>query len=325
LVTCLGESQPEIIKPSIQKQVKRLASLVASDAWQYKIKPYRQLFLFAEEQGIHITPDHYYFPIPNVHKLSESNLWNYESELPGIDLNLDTQLNFLHVVFFKFQEEFNALPREASKNLLPYEFHFWNGMFDGIDALVLYCMVRHYRPKRIIEIGSGWSTRVSGTAARLNGDTQLICIEPFPDPVLVNGFPGLNSLKISKVEEVDPALFQTLEAGDILFIDTSHVIRAGGDVNFLYLEILPRLKTGVVIHIHDIFFPKEYPREWMVDNFRFWNEQYLLQAFLAFNSHYQILFANNYMKLKYIEDFHKIFPEWINYNSAQSIWLQRLK
>jgi hypothetical protein len=115
-----------------------------------------------------------------------------------------------------------------------------------------------------------------------------------------------------------------LEDGDILFIDTSHVVKTGGDVNYIYLEILPRLKNGVIIHIHDIFFPCEYPKWWVVNRLLFWNEQYLLQAFLAFNSHFQILFANKFMDLKYFEDIQSAFPQAPFYHTGQSLWMQKI-
>ena len=135
--------------------------------------------------------------------------------------------------------------------------------------------------------GSAWSTRLSARAAILNGNTELISIEPYPDPVLRGGFPALSSLIEKKVEAVEISFFEELKAGDILFIDTSHAVKTGGDVIHLFLEVLPRLQTGVIIHIHDIFFPHDSPSWWIKNQLRFWNEQYLLQAFLTFNAKFQ--------------------------------------
>jgi hypothetical protein len=117
-------------------------------------------------------------------------------------------------------------------------------------------------------------------------------------------------------------LFRTLHAGDVLFIDSSHVAKIGGDVTYLYLEVLPRLKPGVVVHIHDIFFPKEYPRAWNMEEFRFWNEQYLLQAFLTFNSEFSVLLANSYLAARHMDGLKEAFPTspwW----GGGSFWMQR--
>lgn len=262
-------------------------------------------FRFWEENGFHLTPVHFYQPIPDTRTLGE-DLWTSESELKGIDWNEAGQLDLLSRVFPQFQPEYDEIPSGATKS--PSQFHFNNGSFDGTDALVLYCMIRHFRPARIVEVGAGFSTRLSAQAALKNGSTRLVSIEPNPDPVLTRGFPGLDSVIKEKVQKVGYKLFEELEAGDMLFIDSSHVVRCGGDVNFLYLEVLPRLKPGVLVHSHDIFLPQEYPRRWVVDLRLFWTEQYLLHAFLAFNSAFEVVFANNFMGLRHAEEMRRVFP-----------------
>lgn len=274
-----------------------------------------------EKLGYHFTRNHYYNPIPDIGELCKrEGLWEKESELAGIDMNTDYQLNLLRNVFPKFQEEYNQFPKQPAD--IPYEFHFNNNWFDGTDAIVLHCMIRHLKPKTIIEVGGGFSTRVSAKACLLNGDTELITIEPNPGDLLKQGFPGLSKLVEKKVEEIDFEFFSQLKDGDILFIDTSHVVKIGGDVNFIYLELLPRLAAGVIIHVHDIFFPFDYPRSWVLDAKLFWTEQYLLHAFLAFNSAYEVLFCNNYMELKYPTEFRTVFPNspwW----GGGSFWMRR--
>ena len=161
--------------------------------------------------------------------------------------------------------------------------------------LVAYCMIRHFQPRLIIEVGSGFSSLVAAEAIAKNSNSALICIEPFPQDFLRQGFPGLQSLIEKKVEDIDLEFFSQLHSGDILFIDSSHTVKIGGDVNYLFLEVLPRLKPGVIVHIHDIFLPFEYRRDWVMDEFRFWTEQYLLQAFLTFNSEFEVLMANGYL------------------------------
>ena len=134
-------------------------------------------------------------------------------------------------------------------------------------------MVRHFKPRNIIEIGSGYSSLISGQAAAKNGAPALICVEPFPLDFLKKGFPGLRALVQKKVEDVGLDFFSQLQSGDIFFIDSSHTVKIGGDVNYLFLEVLPRLNPGVIVHVHDILFPFDYRRDWVMDEFRFWTEQ----------------------------------------------------
>jgi len=281
---------------------------------------YLKYFPIWQEKGFHVTPNHFYQPIPDTRTLSDY-LFAHESALPGVDMNEAGQLQLLHHVFPRFQEEFLEFPDKPTGN--PYDFYFNNNFFDGTDALVLYCMVRHFRPKLMIESGCGNSTRVSAKAAMVNGSTELICIEPYPPDYLAGGMPGVTRLYQEKIENVDIDFFASLNEGDILFIDTSHVVKCGGDVNRIYLEVLPRLNKGVIVHIHDIFFPMEYPKCWVKDEFRFWTEQYLLQAFLAFNSAFEVLFSNSYMGLKHHDVLKEVFPNSRPYWGGGSFWMRK--
>ena len=143
------------------------------------------------------------------------------------------------------------------------KFHFNNSAFDNLDAVIYYSIIRHFNPKLIIEIGSGWSTKIAAQACLKNKQTQLISIEPYPQKHLQDGFPGFSKLIPKKVENVNQKIFSKLSKNDILFIDSSHTIKTGGDVVCEFLEILPQLKKGVIIHIHDIFFPYDYPKDWV--------------------------------------------------------------
>src|SRR5947207_305286 len=183
-------------------------------------------------------------------------------------------------------------------------------------------MIRHFQPRLIIEVGSGFSSLVLGQAAEKNKNSGLICIEPFPGEFLRGGFPGLQSLIEKKVQDIDLEFFSQLDPGDILFIDSSHTVKIGGDVNYLFLEVLPRLKPGVIVHVHDIFLPFEYRRDWVLDEFRFCTEQYLLQGFLTFNSEFEVLMANGYLAHRYMEDLKATFtnsPWW----GGGSFWMRR--
>jgi hypothetical protein len=278
-----------------------------------------EFFRLWEQHGLHITPVHFYQPIPDTRTLPES-LWTQPSELPGIDMNDEVQLHLLRNCFPKFRDEYEQFPVENPDQ--PGHFYFDNGRFSGTDALVAYCMVRHFKPRTIVEIGSGYSSLISGQAAVKNGAPALVCVEPFPLAFLTKGFPGLRSLVEEKVEDVGLDFFSQLQSDDILFIDSSHTVKIGGDVNYLFLAVLPRLNPGVIVHVHDILFPFEYRRDWVMDEFRFWTEQYLLQAFLAFNSQFEVLVANSYLAHRYLDDFKATFPTspwW----GGGSFWMRR--
>jgi predicted O-methyltransferase YrrM len=278
-----------------------------------------RLFQNWERHGFHVTPVHFYQPIPDTQSLPET-LWNRGTELVGIDMNDAMQLDLLRKHFPKFREEHNRFPRKPTEG--QNGFYLGNHLFDDADALVAYCMVRHFQPRLIIEVGSGFSSLVLGDAALKNGSANLICIEPFPRDFLRKGFPGVQSLIEKKVQDIGLEFFSQLESGDILFIDSSHTVKIGGDVNYLFLEVLPRLKPGVIVHIHDIFLPFDYRRDWVLDEFRFWTEQYLLQAFLTFNSDFEVLMANNYLNHYYQEYLKAAFPDLCSWGGG-SFWMRR--
>jgi len=148
----------------------------------------------------------------------------------------------------------------------------------------------------MIEVGSGYSSLLTADVNRrfLNNELALTCIEPYPAPFLLEGVPGMSELIESQVQDVPLSTFERLQSGDILFIDSSHVSKTGSDVNTIYFDIIPRLKRGVLIHIHDIFLPADYPKEWVIDEKRCWNEQYLLRALLMFSHAFEVVFGCAY-------------------------------
>jgi len=274
---------------------------------------FHELFPIWEQHGFHATPVHFYQPIPDTRELPET-LWKQPSNLVGINMNDAMQLDLLRNHFTKFREECSNFPAEPPPGQ--------RRPFRGVDALAAYCMVRHFQPRLIIEVGSGFSSLALGQAAAKNKNSALICIDPFPSDFLRKGFPGLQSSIEKKIQDIDLKFFSQLQSGDILFIDSSHTVKIGGDVNYLFLEVLPRLKPGVIVHVHDIFLPFEYRRDWVLDEFRFWNEQYLLQAFLTFNSEFEVLLANYYLSSHHKEHLQAAFPDlpgWI----GGSFWMRR--
>lgn len=289
------------------------------------------VFEFFQNFGIHVLKRHYYSPIPNTQVLKgKKYLLEKENDLLGIDMNDEMQIDLLENIFPKFRNEVNFPLKKTS---IPYEYYINNGNFGLISAAILHCMIRSYTPNTIVEIGSGNSTYVSARASLMNQATgcatKLISIEPYPNQVLKKGFPGLSSLIPKNVEEVDRDFFSQLEDKDILFIDSSHVIRIGGDVNYLYLDVLPRLKKGVIVHIHDIFFPKQYPEDWVIRDRNFWTEQYLLQAFLIYNNKFEVLWCGSYAYLKHLERLKSIFPppNGLGYHKnyfSSSFWMRKI-
>ena len=245
-----------------------------------------------EHLGVHITPNHYYEPIPDNRKISE-HLWEIESELPGIKFNPDNFIELLNK-FQLYKDEYDDPENKERLRHIPENLNY-----GPVDIETYYCMIRHVKPEKIIEIGSGESTFIASFALEKNkieDNTKghLTSIEPYPSPSLKKSFPGHDFIK-KEVQDVDLSLFSGLKENDILFIDSSHSLKIGGDVQYEYLEILPRLNSGVLIHIHDIFMPSEYLKSWVLNNKRFFTEQYILQAFLAFNNDFEIIFPGSYM------------------------------
>jgi hypothetical protein len=280
---------------------------------------FHEIFPVWERHGFHVTPVHFYQPIPDTQSLAEA-LWNRPSKLVGIDMNAAMQLNLLRKHFPKFRAELEGFPAEATGD--PARFYLNNGLFDGLDALMAYCVVRHFQPHVILEVGSGFSSLILGEALARNNGSSLICVEPYPQDFLRNGFTGLGSLIEKKIQDVDLEFFSQLSSGDILFIDSSHTVKIGGDVNYLFLEVLPRLEPGVIVHIRDVFFHFDYRRDWVMDEFRFWSEQYLLQAFLTFNSEFEVLLANGYLGHFHEEVLKAAFPSLPSWGGG-SFWIRR--
>lgn len=246
-----------------------------------------------DEFDIACVPYHYYQPVYNVADLPERT-WTDEDPLLGLDMNLEGQLALLKR--FDYGAELLGFPWEEKPGD-ELGFYYDNGAYVEGDAEMLYSVIRHFRPRTLIEIGSGFSTRLAKSALDRNraagADSRHVCIEPYEKPWL-EGLGGTEVVR-RRVEDVPPEFFRALQAGDILFIDSSHVLRTGGDVFHEYLRILPALSSGVIVHVHDIFFPFEYPRHWIQEQRWLWTEQYLLQAFLVYNSQFEVLLALSYL------------------------------
>ena len=250
-----------------------------------------------EKAGYHVTPSHFYWPIPDSRDISE-DLWKVPSEIPGVDMRAKQQFERLDQLSERFGEELTSLQVEPDYGELRYGLR--NEGFGPVDAEIFYSMIRQRRPATLIEIGAGNSSLLAQKALELNRNEghpgRHVAVEPYP-PEYVRRLAEAGCLELieRKVQSVQLSTFEALAANDILFIDSSHVAKLGSDVLYEMLEIIPRLRTGVLVHIHDIFFPYVYPKHWFYEKKRFWNEQFLLQAFLAFNASFHVLWSSSYM------------------------------
>lgn len=270
--------------------------------------------------GVFPIRDHYYEPRfkPDL----AARPYSQPRQLPGIDWSIDAQLGLLECMVFA--HELAKLP-QAPRG--PLQFHFNNGFFESGDAEYWYQMIRLKKPARIVEAGSGNSTLIAALAIRRNRQDdpsyvcEHVCIEPYEAPWLEQL--GVQVIR-RRIEELEVSFFSNLQADDILFIDSSHMIKPQGDVVFELLELLPLLKPGVIVHVHDIFSPRDYLKKWIIDEVRLWNEQYLLEAFLSHNEQWRIIGALNYLHHEYPEQLKQAAPFLTPQREPCSFYIQRV-
>lgn len=277
-------------------------------------------------------PGHFYSSLPDLADIKRESSTIFDcslKSLPGIALNESAQLRLVEA-FSEFQREM-TLPEKKARD---YRYYFDNDFFSYGDGVILYSFMRHYRPKRITEVGSGFSSALmlDVNDRYLGGETQFTFVEPYPDrlfSLLSDHDKQSNSVEIKIVQHVDSAAFTRLAENDILFVDSSHVAKTYSDVLHILFNILPSLNRGVIIHFHDILWPFEYPISWLEDG-RAWNEAYLLRAFLQYNPNFEILFFNSYMELHQREVLAKSIPLTLTPPSStitpgnSSLWVRKI-
>jgi hypothetical protein len=271
-------------------------------------------------------PGHFYSPIvdPEVVRGQAARLWpEIAPAMAGIDMNDAAHREILEVQFPRFIAGYDypeRLPEGAPED----RYYDRNSQFGWLDSRALLVLLRAWRPRRIVEVGSGYSSLLMADVNRrwLAGECAITCIEPYPRPFLAQ-LPGIE-LVATFVQDVPLSRFAALQAGDILFIDSSHVAKTGSDVNWLFFEVLPQLASGVRIHLHDIHLPHEYPREWVVDENRSWNEQYLLRALLMHSTAFRVLFGCRYAYARWPELVAKAIalPDGSAFGGG-SFWIER--
>jgi hypothetical protein len=269
-------------------------------------------------------PGHFYSPIPSLTEIArdDSKIFNTIPRIiPGLELHESEQLELLE----EFCKYYSTIPFLATKQD-GLRYYFENPSYSYSDAIFLHCMIRHLKPKRIIEIGSGFSSCVTLDTNQLffNESIMTTFVEPYPE-LLLSLIKAKDKERISliptRLQDVQLSEFEALEANDILFVDSTHVGKINSDVNRIFFEILPSLGAGVHIHFHDIFFPFEYPREWIYGG-RAWNEIYMLHTFLQYNSRFRVIFMNTFLEHFHRAFFHENMPLCLK-NSGGSIWLRK--
>jgi predicted O-methyltransferase YrrM len=266
----------------------------------FRTRVARRLFNPLQRVGFHLTPVDFYSPIPNTTAL---DAWSLQGDP---DWSAHDQIERLTRLA-------TAYGADLSRDLAGYDFR--NPMFGPGDTRMLYLTLRDQQPARVIEVGSGYSSIVVQAALRANGRGHHVAIDPYPSALAAP-----DELQAIAVQNLEPAFFDQLSAGDVLFIDSSHVCTVGSDVRFLFRDVLPRLQIGVVVHLHDVFLPDEYPRPWVVGEQRFWNEQYVLEAFLAFNRSFEVLWSANWLGTR----FRDRVAAWIEPGGG-SFWMRRVQ
>jgi len=197
---------------------------------------------------------------------------------------------------------------------------------------VLYSLLRIHRPSRVLEVGSGYTTMLISSALRRNrelglGVADLTVVNPHPESGPPGHLDGASKVIRARIQDAGRAELSALQAGDVLFIDASHVLSIGSDVQYLIGEVVPRLAAGVLIHFHDVFFPFEYPRRWVMEEHRFWSEQYALQAFLAFNESFETLWSSSWMAAEHPSELARAFGPFEVHGGVppSSLWLRRVR
>lgn len=291
------------------------------NAYSLKVRALKALTAGAGRLGLQVVPKNYYSPIPDV-KALPPDVWDRRSALRGIHFDLDEQLAWIDRELADGMREFSAPDGPTGR-----EGEYWldNASYGRVGADLLHGVVRALKPRRIVELGSGFSTLIMAAACERNRadgvQTQLRAFDPFSS-VAKPSLPGLAELQPVQAQDVPLDVFASLEAGDVLFVDTTHTVKLDSDVNRIVLDVLPALAPGVFVHVHDIFLPYQYPRRWAEDSGFHWTEQYLLQAFLAGNRDFEVLAATFALCRERPEAMRRLVPSWREGAEASAFWIR---
>jgi hypothetical protein len=279
-------------------------------------------------------PGHFYSPIPDLGEVEaqRSRGRSLGGEILGIDLNERRQIDLLH----KLAAVQDGTPF-TDKAVQGLRYYYDNDFYAHADGIVLHAMLRHLRPQRIVEVGSGFSSAmILDTRDRyLDSTTRLVFIDPHTsrlEGLLTETDRSTATILGAKVQDVPLSVFEELRSGDLLFVDSSHVAKAGSDLNHVLFEVVPRLAVGVHVHFHDVFFPFDYPAGWLRDGVA-WNEAYLLRAFLQYNRSFEVTFFTSMMLSRHPDQMSRHLPIAMRSETANpgladtpgsSLWMRRI-
>lgn len=322
------------LEAKAQAIAERDEAVLVSEMAQRRLEEAEERIRVLEEIGranderppnLFVPPGHFYSPIVDPEE-ADAHIARLEQsptprDLPGIRIDAAA----MERTWMRFLPRLKTHPFTAEKEE-GLRYAFINDQFSWGDGLILHSMLRLYQPERIVEVGSGWSSACMVDTIERYFETpcDLTFIEPYPERLrlLVGNATLKHRFYESKIQDAPPTLFEQLGENDLLFIDSTHVLRTGSDVCHELFEILPSLRPGVIVHFHDIFWPFEYPRQWAVSDNRSWNEIYAIRAFLMDNDNWRILFFNHYFGLTHTQLIQATFPDFLR-NCGGSLWLQK--
>lgn len=304
------------VPPAIEKIATSMAVKLKGLLWEPGA---RAVF---NRLGVDIIPSHFYSPVPSVDEI-HSSFEYVDGEYPYADCGFFNDEFMQQFLLALLPYADNFAPEVEGDLDTPSSFFWKNPSFSFSDAMSYYCIIRHLKPRRILEIGSGFSTLVASSALEDNALGEIICIEPHPRP-FVRNISRVVRLIEEKVQSIPISYFQNeLSDGDILFIDSTHSVKTGSDCLFLYLKVLPALSAKLMMHAHDIFLPEGYPMRWLLEKHIYWTEQYLLQALLTDNPKFQVCYGSNYHRI-YHRDLLDRFMQGKATSGGGSFWFQRI-
>lgn len=283
------------------------------------------LFDAAERRGLHVLPVHYYSPVPDTRAVPATDAPRFDR---GVDFALGAAMETARRLAAPHRETFAAI---AARPGGEGRFAFPGSAYHPGEAELLYAMIRETRPARIVEIGCGASTLLIAEALADIGAgdpgfaCDYTCIEPFPPDCLRPPPDAVTRLIETGVQAVGDAVFDALGPGDVLFIDSTHVARAGSDVLHEILHVLPRLAPGVLVHLHDVFLPYDYPRDWLTAKRFFWTEQYLLHAWLMDNPRAEVVLPTHLMHRRHGAEMRALFPSLAGAGTPPSAFWLRIR
>jgi hypothetical protein len=303
---------------AVKSQIIKIPGVTTAFVFLQTLKNFQNPFLRS------VPPGHFYSPIPDITYIRKHRgdiFARDKTPCPGIEISEQKQLDLIKdLASYYSQMPFSEERREG------FRYYFRNDFFGHGSAIILYTLMRHFRPNKIVEVGSGFSSAAMLDVNDLffDGHIQFTFIEPYPErlhALLTKRDRERHNIFPDIAQHVPYSVYTDLEVNDILFIDSSHVAKVGSDVVLLLTDILPILRKGVIIHIHDIYWPFEYPEDWVLSGTAF-NEAYLVKAFLQFNNAFEILLFNSYLAIYHQMLLKKCLPLFLP-NGGSSLWLRK--